>query len=194
MEDMKDVEGVEHTGGLWCSTVRVSGEVVRSNAVPVLQDWAHHLMEALGPDALEGGSIALRQIDHLVVTAQGTDMGNLQLDDFVEVVEYDPVRHVALVIGLRDAPRSTPLLWLLLKVFPGSRGVAVLPRHATGDQTLVRREIPGSFDEAMAIAETVKERGREGILGPALETLVGMGTVVVVPPEGDPLSVLRLNG
>ena len=58
---------------------------------------------------------------------------------------------------------------------------------------MVRREIPGSIHEAMAVAEMVKGHGREGLLGPALETLVGMGTVVVVPPDEDPLSVLTLE-
>jgi hypothetical protein len=141
------------------STVRASGELVRSNAVPLLQGWAAQLRDVLDEDALAGVTLAMRQMDHIVVTCEGARVGSLELEDFLEVVEYDPVRHVALVIGLRDAPRSLPLVWLM---------------------------------QAFAVGELMTGKGREALLGPSVGTFEGVGTVLVVPPRGDPASVLAL--
>ena len=181
-------------GGAWVSTIRVSNELVRSNAVPQIKGWAAILRDSLSSHQLNGGTLALRQMDHIVTTVEGADLANTELEDFAEVVEYDPVRHVAMVIGKRDAPRSTPIVWLMLKVFPGAEGVAVLPGLAGGDVRSVRRSPRGSFDEAFAVAEAMKGSGRERVLGPAAATFEHLGTILVVPPQGDPATVLKLLG
>lgn len=181
-------------GGSWVSTVKVSGELVRSNAVPQLEGWAALLRDRLTSDEMAGGTLAIRQMDHIVTTAQGADLASLELESFVEVVEYDPVRHVAMVIGLREAPRIIPLVWLLLRVFPGAEGLVVLPGLKGTTPRQFRRAPKGSFEEAFAIGETMAGRGREGILGPAVASFEGVGTVLVVPPRGDPTTVLELTG
>jgi hypothetical protein len=174
------------------STIKVSTEVVRSNAVPVMTDWAKGLADVLEASSLEGASIAMRQMDHIVVTGEGSHLSELELEDFVEVVDYDPVRHVAMAIGQRDAPRTIPLMWLLLRVYPGAEGVAVLPQHEAGEPLGLRPAPRGSFDEAFAVGEQMAGSGREGILGPAVGTFERVGTLVVVPPNANPLTVLRL--
>lgn len=184
---MEDGSGYDGGGvpGLWLSTVRVSAEPVRSPAVPSLELAASGLVDALGAEHVTGGAVALRQVDHLVATGEGADLSRLTLEDFVEVMEYDPVRHVALVVGARDAPRATPLLWLLLRVFPGAAGAAVLPARVAGDAGVVGRAPRGSFDEALAVAEAVKGRGRESVIGPAAASYERVGTVLVMPPGDD---------
>ncbi len=181
-------------GGAWVSTIRVSNELVRSNAVPQIRGWAAALKDSLSSDQLTGGTLALRQMAHFVTTVEGADLVLSELEDFAEVVEYDPVRHVAMVIGKRDAPGCTPIIWLMLKVFPGAEGVAILPGLAMGNVRSVRRSPRGSFDEAFAVAEAVKGSGRERVLGPAAATFEHVGTILVVPPQGDPASVLQLLG
>ena len=177
----------------WISTLDLfTGVRVRSNAVPVITEWARGLADVLDADSLEGASVAMRQMDHIVVTGEGVRLPELELEDFVEVVDYDPVRHVAMAIGQRDAPRTIPLLWLLLRVFPGAEGAAVLPNHEAGEALGLRAAPRGSFDEAFAVGEQMAGSGREGILGPAMGTFERVGTMVVVPPNGNPLTVLRL--
>ena len=178
----------------WATTVRVSAEPVRSNAVPVLRGWAAGLVEGLDPEALPGATVAMRQMDHIVATCEGADLSRLEAEHFVEVVEYDPVRHMAMVIGTRDAPRTVPLVWLMLRVFPGAAGVAVLPALERGEVGFLRSAVRGSFDEAFAVGELVSARGREGVLGPAAASLERVGTLLVVPPEGDPAGVLATLG
>ncbi len=178
----------------WASTVRVSAEPVRSNAVPTLQEWASGLVEELEGEALSGATVAMRQMDHIVMTAQGVNLGALEMEHFVQVVEYDPVRHMAMVIGTRDAPHAVPLVWLMLRVFPGSAGVAVLPSLERGEVGFLRSAVRGSFDEAFAVGEQMAGKGREGILGPAAASFERVGTILVVPPQGEPRSTLELLG
>ena len=179
-------------GGYPVSTVNVAREIVRSNVVLQLKAWAAQLVEMLDRDALRGASVSVRQMNHMVATGEGAGLHNMALEDFVEVVEYDPVRHVALVIGMRDAPSSVPVHWLVHRVFPGAEGVAILPFHVVGEVLRLPGAPRGSFEEAMAAVEVLKGRGKQALLGPALATLEPLGTVVVVPPGGDPASVLSL--
>ena len=189
---MEDGTGPSETRGLglWASTVNVSREPVRSNAVPELTGWSARLVGRLTSDQLLDGALAMRQMDHIVATREGADLARLDLEDFVEVVEYDPVRHMAMVIGTGDAPRAIPVIWLMLRVFPGAAGVAVLPGVTSGDVRPLRAAPRGSFEQAFAIGETMAGSGREGVLGPAASCYEGVGAVLVVPPEGDPADVL----
>ena len=125
---MEDIADGAAPAGMWVSTVHVSSEPVRSNAVPVIKGWASGLADRLEEGEMVDGALAMRQMEHIVTTREGADIRTLELDDFVQVVEYDPVRHVAMVIGTRDAPQAMPVLWLMHRVFPGAAGVAVLPR------------------------------------------------------------------
>lgn len=178
--------------GAWVSTVRVSNELVRSNAVPQLRAWAASLGEALSADELAGATLAMRQMDHIVATSEGAAVVSAEMEDYVEVVEYDPVRHVAMVIGKRDAPRSMPLVWLMLRVFPGAEGAVVLPGLKGTEVRELRMTPRGSFDEAFAVGEAMAGSGREAVLGPAAATFERVGTVLVVPPRGEPAAVLEL--
>ena len=68
----------------------------------------------------------------------------------------------------------------------------MLPNHEVGEALGLRPAPRGSFDEAFAVGEQMAGSGREGILGPAVGTFERVGTMVVVPPNGNPLTVLRL--
>ena len=179
-------------GGAWVSTIRVSNELVRSNAVPQLKGWAASLGEALSAEEISGATLAMRQMDHIVVTAEGANVLTAEMGDYLEVVEYDPVRHIAMVIGKGDAPRSIPLVWLMLRMFPGAEGALVLPALKGSEVRELRMAPRGSFEEAFAIGEALSGSGREAVLGPAAVTFDRVGTVLVVPPRGDPVSVLQL--
>ena len=178
----------------WTSTVRVSAEPVRSNLVPVIQEWAAKLVAEVDPEEMAGATLAMRQMDQIVSTSDGVDLGALDMEHFVQVVEYDPVRHMAMVIGTRDAPRAIPLVWLMLRVFQGAAGVVVLPAMERGEIVFLRSAVRGSFDEAFAVGELMAGHGKEGILGPAMASFERVGTILVIPPMGDPTAVLKQLG
>ncbi len=59
------------------------------------------------------GNISVRYGRRMIITASNSDLGNLGNDDFVEVVDYNPVTNVAMVIGTKKPSRETPMHWLL---------------------------------------------------------------------------------
>ncbi|MCD6473706.1 MAG: class II aldolase/adducin family protein [Thermoplasmata archaeon] len=59
------------------------------------------------------GNISVRYGKRMIITASNSDLGNLGNDDFVEVVDYNPVTNVAMVIGTKKPSRETPMHWLL---------------------------------------------------------------------------------
>ena len=192
-------EDAPEAPGRWVTTSFVSTDLVRSNLVPELARAGGLVVKALGKDAPPAGAGALssRVLHHVVMSGAGSDLAHLAIEDFVELVDYDPVRHVALVLGRRTAPQEGPLLWLLHRVFSAAQLCCVVPGvHGHEPQTL-EASPRGSFEEAMAVARVLKGSGGGGVggsgagggagpmSGPAVAVLDRVGLVMVVPPTGD---------
>jgi len=173
--------------GRWVATSHVSTDVVRSNLVPQLVRAGGVLAERLGHGRVGPGTgaVSARQMHHVVMSGAGADVGALALEDFVELVDYDPVRHVALLVGRRDAPGEAPLLWLLNRVFPGAQLVCVVPGDHGREVQPLDRAPRGSFEEALAVGRALKSPGGPSMAGPALAVLERVGLVLVVPPAQD---------
>ena len=182
--------------GRWVATSFVSNDVVRSNLVPGLVRAGGAVAEALGGDAppTGAGAVSARVLHHVVMSGAGADVAHLALEDFVELVDYDPVRHVALVVGRRSAPREAPLLWLLHRVFPAAQVCCVVPAAGGREAQPIDAAPRGSFEEAMAAARVLRgppagEGGARGgdssMPGPAVAVLERVGLVLVVPPTED---------
>lgn len=181
------------------TTSFVSNDMVRSNLVPELARAGGVVVKALGKDAPPAGAGALssRVLHHVVMSGAGADLAHLALEDFVELVDYDPVRHVALVLGRRTAPPEAPLLWLLHRVFPAAQLCCVVPGALGREPQPLAASPRGSFEEAMAGARILKDAGGGGggggdgaggggpMSGPAVAVLERVGLVLVVPPTGD---------
>jgi hypothetical protein len=184
------------------ATSFVSSDLVRSNLVPELARAGGLVVKALGKDAPPAGAGALssRVLHHVVMSGAGADLAHLAIEDFVELVDYDPVRHVALVLGRRTAPQEGPLLWLLHRVFPAAQLCCVVPGALGREPQPLEASPRGSFEEAMAAARVLKGAGGGGsggggaggagggtgpMSGPAVAVLERVGLVMVVPPTGD---------
>jgi len=170
--------------------------------VPVLARAGAVVAEALGKDAPPAGAGALssRVLHHVVMSGAGADLAHLAIEDFVELVDYDPVRHVALVVGRRSAPPVAPLLWLLHRVFPAAQLCCVVPATLGREPQPLEASPRGSFEEAMAAARVLKGAGGGGgarggatgpMSGPAVAVLERVGLVMVVPPTDDLEGAIR---
>ncbi len=175
------------SSGRWVATSHVSTDVVRSNLVPQLVRAGAALADCLGRERVGAGmgAVSSRQMHHVVMSGAGADVGALALEDFVELVDYDPVRHVALVVGRRAAPGEAPLLWLLNRVFQGAQMVCVVPGDHGREVQPLERAPRGSFEEALAVGRALKTPGGPAMTGPALAVLERVGLVLVVPPAQD---------
>jgi len=61
------------------------------------------------------GAISARYGNRMVITGRFVDLGVLDVEDIVEVADYDPIRRMALVIGFCMPSVATPLHWLLFR-------------------------------------------------------------------------------
>lgn len=173
--------------GRWVATSHVSTDVVRSNLVPGLVKAGAVVAKRLGDvgSAARGGAVATQRMQHVVMSGAGAELGALALEDFLEVVDYDPVRHVALVVGRRSAPSEAAVLWLLCRVFPTAQLCCVVPGEHGREPQRLEASPPGSFEEAMAVARALRSEGGPALSGPALAVLERVGLVLVVPPTDD---------
>jgi L-fuculose-phosphate aldolase len=61
------------------------------------------------------GEISVRYGNRIVMTTNNSNMKNLSLEDLVEIVDYDPIKQVALVIGLNEPSREVQMHWLIYR-------------------------------------------------------------------------------
>ncbi len=61
----------------------------------------------------EGFSISVRYGKRFLINAKGTDFENLKDADFVEIVDYNPVNDVAMVIGMKEPCEDAPIHCLI---------------------------------------------------------------------------------
>ncbi len=126
------------------ASVFVSREPVRSPVTP-------HLMRAVtqfvGMDPDCRGSLSLRfGRGFLLASGRLATVGDGHV---AEVVDFDPVKGVALLIGMEE-PSDVPLHWLVYRTFPNAGAAVHLSLQPLDDAPPVGRDRPaGSFLEAL---------------------------------------------
>ena len=126
--------------------VFVSREPVRSPSAPHL---SAALTQFVAMDPNCSGSISVRFGKGFLMTS-GRFAG-LSEGDYTEVVDYDPVKGIALLIGMQP-PTDVPLHWLVYRTFPMAGGavhVSVDPPPAAITTRLEDRHPKGSFLSAL---------------------------------------------
>jgi hypothetical protein len=134
------------------------------------------------------GSVSRRHDMHFAVTSgtfiprfrEGTPgEASLTGGELVEVVDYDPVRHVLMAVGRAEPALAAPLHWFVYRCFP-QRG-ACLHMHAgegaqLPDDLKVLEVSPGAFDSrvCLTISGALKE---DPVVG------LGDGSVVATGPD-----------
>ncbi|MEM1514226.1 MAG: class II aldolase/adducin family protein [Candidatus Thermoplasmatota archaeon] len=61
----------------------------------------------------EGFSISVRYGKRILINASQVDFKNLGNDDFVEIVDYNPVNDIAMIIGMKEPCGDAPIHWLI---------------------------------------------------------------------------------
>ena len=57
--------------------------------------------------------VSLRYGKRILITTEGSDFQNLMKVDFLEIVDYDPVKKILLIIGPKTPRIETPVHWLI---------------------------------------------------------------------------------
>ena len=128
------------------------------------------------------GNISARYGKRMVITATGSDLGNLSNEDMVEVVDYNPATDVAMVIGLKEPSTETPMHWLLYRREDIN---AIIHVHATFEEapTSEKYAKEGTLELAMEAIKALKNS--------KIANLRGHGSVAVGVNMEDALRVLK---
>ena len=101
------------------------------------------------------GNISVRYGKRMIITASNSDLGKLNNDDFVEVVDYNPATNIAMVIGTKKPSRETPMHWLL---YSRDDINAIIHTHKIFDNvpTTEKYAPPGSLELALEALKALR--------------------------------------
>ena len=57
--------------------------------------------------------ISLKYGKRLLINGSGSNLGEIKINDIIEIVDYDPVKKVTLAIGPKTPHAETPVHWLI---------------------------------------------------------------------------------
>lgn len=102
------------------------------------------------------GNISVRYGKRMLITSHN-EIASLTTDDFVEVIDYDAVRNIALVIGEREPSYEMPMHWLIYRREDIN---AIIHIHEIFDGLLTteKEEPPGSFEIALEALKMLKNK------------------------------------
>lgn len=97
------------------------------------------------------GTLALRFGGRMVIATGGSELGKLSPETFVEVVDYDPVNQVAVVIGPAEPSSETPMCWMVLRHRPEVHAIVHIHGPAPPDE----HDLP----EGLTVTDSPEEYG-----------------------------------
>ena len=72
-------------------------------------------LEELGLADKETGIVSLDYGKRLLINAKNIDVKKMKQHDVVEIVDYDPLKNIMMVIGTKDPCLETPVHWIIQK-------------------------------------------------------------------------------
>jgi ribulose-5-phosphate 4-epimerase/fuculose-1-phosphate aldolase len=72
-------------------------------------------LQEFGLTDKETGILSLDYGKRLLINAKNTDLKKITQQDIVEIVDYDPLKNIMMVIGLHDPTLETPVHWIIQK-------------------------------------------------------------------------------
>lgn len=140
-------------------TYFASREVSRSTLVPLLIGASKKLREK-GIVRDRYGSISLRTISGMLITAGGSRLDSIGIEDIVEVRDYDPARNSVIAIGIKEPSSETPMHFLIYRGFQSVNAVIHLHDYSVLDRedlVSTEREFPyGTIELAMEVIKALK--------------------------------------
>jgi len=97
------------------------------------------------------------------MTAKNTDVTRLGQDDIVEIVDYDPLKNIMLVIGTKEPCLEAPVHWIIQKarhdinILLQVHSPALVRRLQDSLPKIEEVTSPGSLDRAKVLLKTLRQ-------------------------------------
>jgi hypothetical protein len=120
-------------------------------------------LEEMGCTEKEIGILSLDYGKRLLINAKNVDMKQMKQQDVVEIVDYDPLKNMMLVIGAKDPCVDTPVHWIVQKarhdinVLLQINSTRLLEKLQGSLPITVNETPPATLDRAKEILRTLRE-------------------------------------
>ena len=74
-----------------------------------------HRLQELGVPESDVGIVSLDYGKRLLINGKNMDIKKMSQPDVVEIVDYDPLKNIMMVIGTKDPCLQTPVHWIIQK-------------------------------------------------------------------------------
>jgi hypothetical protein len=119
-------------------------------------------LQEFGLTDKETGVLSLDYGKRLLINAKNTDVKKITQQDIVEIVDYDPLKNIMMVIGLNDPTLETPVHWIIQKARHDVNAVlqinstALFERFKNTLPTTENDTQPGTLERAKDILRTLR--------------------------------------
>jgi hypothetical protein len=133
---------------------------------PLIAEMIHlgRKLTDLGFPETDVGIVSLDYGKRLLINGKNMDIKKMNQQDVVEIVDYDPLKNIIMVIGTKDPCLQTPAHWIIQKARQDIN--ALLQINSTTLVERLRGTIPstekettaGSLDQAKEILKTLRQK------------------------------------
>ncbi|MBN1860510.1 MAG: class II aldolase/adducin family protein [Candidatus Thermoplasmatota archaeon] len=95
-------------------TLFVSKEVSRCPLISEMIKLGQHL-QTWEITSKDSGILSMDYGKRLLINAQNVNLQKMTQQDVVEIVDYDPLKNIMMVIGPKDPSAETPVHWIIQK-------------------------------------------------------------------------------
>jgi hypothetical protein len=131
---------------------------------PLLSDMVTlgQSLQEVGLTDKDTGILSMDYGKRLLINAKNADLKKLTQQDIVEIVDYDPLKNIMMVIGLNDPTLETPVHWIIQKARHDVNAVlqinstSLFERFQNMFPTTENDTQPGTLERAMEILRTLR--------------------------------------
>lgn len=119
-------------------------------------------LQELGVADNETGIVSLDYGKRLLINAKHVDVKQLKQQDVVEIVDYDPLKNIMMVIGTKDPCQEAPVHWVIQKARHDINALlqinsTLLVEKLQGKLPMTEKEMtPGTLGQAKEILKTLR--------------------------------------
>jgi len=149
-------------------TFYASKEEVNCPLITEIVRIGKKIKEQSNPKDISSVIISLRFGRRIIINGDYNDLSSIQRDEMLEVVDYDPVRNVLLVIGPKTPKTDTPVHWMIhnarndVNCVIQLNGEKIVKKLKDKIPSTEKEQKPGSFEMTKDVLKTL--RGSKNIL------------------------------
>ena len=106
--------------------------------------------------------ISLKYGKRLLINGSGSNLGEIKINDIIEIVDYDPVKKVTLTIGPKNPHVETSVHWLIHKARDDVNAIIHLKSVKLSEKLIKKlpstegEKPPGTLDLAKEVLKTLR--------------------------------------